>query len=190
MMLQRFLAVWADMPTTHRQLAISSVLMTFLLIWAFVAPLDVVSNAIGEVLPMTRVKSVQHLEGGTVTEILVREGDGVEQDQPLVLLDPVRADSEFEELTARLQSLNIDRLRLEAEIAGKATPGFSEQLRQDNPQRVIQAEETFRSRKNRMEHDLQIQKSLIEQRQQEALELEARLHSSRKSLELLREQVH
>ncbi len=143
MMLQRFLAVWADMPTTHRQLAISSVLMTFLLIWAFVAPLDVVSNAIGEVLPMTRVKSVQHLEGGTVTEILVREGDGVEQDQPLVLLDPVRADSEFEELTARLQSLNIDRLRLEAEIAGKAAPGFSEQLRQENPQRVIQAEETF-----------------------------------------------
>ncbi len=68
-MIERFLLLWAAMPPTHRQLTISTILMALLLIWAVVAPLDVVSNAIGEVLPMTRVKSVQHLEGGTVAEI-------------------------------------------------------------------------------------------------------------------------
>jgi adhesin transport system membrane fusion protein len=189
-MIERFLLLWAAMPPTHRQLTISTILMALLLIWAVVAPLDVVSNAIGEVLPMTRVKSVQHLEGGTVAEIQIREGDGVEQDQPLVLLDSVRATSEFDELTARLQSLNIDRLRLEAEIANKDKPDFPDELRHEHPQWVAQAEETFKTRKNRMEHDIQIQKSLIEQRHQEARELQARMESSQRSMELLQEQVH
>ncbi len=188
-MIHTLLDIWAKMPPTHRQLSYSAVLMSLLLLWAFTAPLDVVSNAIGEVLPMTRVKSVQHLEGGIVAEIAVREGDGVEQDQPLVLLDPVRASSEFEELTARLQSLNIDRIRLEAEIENRE-PHFPAELRHDNPQWVLQAEETWKGRKNRMEHDIQIQNSLIEQRRQEAKELNARLQSSRKSIEYLREQVH
>lgn len=189
-MIERLLTLWAEMPTTHRQLTISVLLMSLLLLWAFVAPLDVVSNAIGEVLPMTRVKSVQHLEGGIVAEILVKEGDGVEQDQALVLLDPVRASSEFEELTARLQSLYIDRLRLEAEIEHKSDLRFPDELKLENPQLIAQAEETFKTRKNRMEHDLQIQKSLIEQRQQEARELQARVQSSKKSLTLLQEQMH
>ncbi|MGI9213850.1 MAG: HlyD family type I secretion periplasmic adaptor subunit, partial [Methylococcaceae bacterium] len=189
-MIERLLTLWAEMPMTHRQLTISGLLMSLLLLWAFVAPLDVVSNAIGEVLPMTRVKSVQHLEGGIVAEILIKEGDGVEQDQALVLLDPVRASSEFEELTSRLQSLYIDRLRLEAEIEHKSDPRFPDELKLENPQLIAQAEETFKTRKNRMEHDLQIQKSLIEQRQQEARELQARVQSSKKSLALLQEQMH
>lgn len=189
-MIHSLIDIWRNMSPPHRQLAYSGLLMSLLLIWAFLAPLDVVSNAIGEVLPMTRVKSVQHLEGGIVAEIVVREGDGVEQDQPLVLLDPVRATSEFDELTARLQSLRIDQLRLEAEVDNREKPDFPEDLRRENPLWIAQSEETFKGRKNRMEHDLQAQKSLIEQRQQEIKELNARLQNNHKSFNLLQEQVH
>ena len=57
--------------------------------WSILTDLDIVSEAVGEVIPRTKVKKVQHLEGGIVREILVREGDTVKQDQPLIVLDEI-----------------------------------------------------------------------------------------------------
>ena len=176
-------------PRAHRLLAYSLALLGLLAGWAAVAPLDVVSNAVGEVLPVTRVKSVQHLEGGIVAEILVEEGRSVDKDQPLVLLDPVRASSEFEELTTRLLSLRVDILRLQAEIDGEAAPHFPEELEQQAPYLVDVARETFKTRKARIEHDIQAQEHLVTQRQHELKEIQTHLQSNRKSMNLLSEQV-
>jgi adhesin transport system membrane fusion protein len=174
---------------THRLLLYSLLLMTLLIWWALIAPLDVVSNALGEVLPMTRVKSVQHLEGGIVADILVEEGFLVEQDQALVLLDPVRASSEFDELTSRLLNLRVDTIRLQAEINGREAPKFPEELERQAPQLLVQAREIFKTRKTRIKHELEAQANLIEQRQQELKELHTRTQSNRKSLDLLSEQM-
>lgn len=176
-------------PHTHRLLGYSLFLLVLLLWWALVAPLDVVSNAVGEILPMTRVKAVQHLEGGIVAEIAVEEGQAVQQDQPLVLLDPVRASSEFEELTSRLLSLRVDLARLQGEIDGLPAPVFPADLEREAPQPVATAREVFKTRKSRVEHDFQAQINLIEQRQQEWKEINARIQSNRKSLNLVSEQV-
>lgn len=46
-------------------------------IWASSGTLAVVSVAEGEVVPSSQVKSIQHLEGGIVRAIEVREGDSV-----------------------------------------------------------------------------------------------------------------
>jgi len=83
--------------------------------WASISPLDIVSDAIGEVIPSSRVKRIQHLEGGIVREIKVREGDTVEVGQPLVVLEATASDSTVEELHVRTTSLNTEILRLEAE---------------------------------------------------------------------------
>ncbi len=69
-------------------------------IWAAVSPLDIVSDAIGEVIPSSRVKKIQHLEGGIVREIKVREGDLVKVGQPLIELEATASDSTVEELTS------------------------------------------------------------------------------------------
>jgi len=84
-------------------------------IWAAVSPLDIVSDAIGEVIPSSRVKRIQHLEGGIVLKINVREGDTVEVGQPLVELEATASDSTVEELSVRTTSLQTEILRLEAE---------------------------------------------------------------------------
>ena len=47
--------------------------------WASISPIDIVSMATGEVIPSTQVKTVQHLEGGIVRKINVREGASVKK---------------------------------------------------------------------------------------------------------------
>ena len=52
--------------------------------------LDIVSMATGEVIPSSQVKTIQHLEGGIVREIHVREGESVREGQLLMKLSPQR----------------------------------------------------------------------------------------------------
>jgi multidrug efflux pump subunit AcrA (membrane-fusion protein) len=59
--------------------------------WAATAPLASAVTASGVVAVDGSRKLVQHLEGGIVREILVRDGALVEKDQVLLRLDPTRA---------------------------------------------------------------------------------------------------
>ena len=55
--------------------------------------LEVLSLADGKVIPQGRIKYIQHLEGGIVEEILVKEGEKVKTDQSLVILSKAKASS-------------------------------------------------------------------------------------------------
>lgn len=68
--------------------------------WAAFAPLDAGVPAEATVQVFGNRKSVQHLEGGTVEEIYVREGGHVEQGQTVVRLNPTRALAEQGVITA------------------------------------------------------------------------------------------
>ena len=56
-------------------------------IWMWLGTLDVVSLTMGNVVPSTQVKTIQHLEGGIVYKIHVEEGQQVKLGQPLVELE-------------------------------------------------------------------------------------------------------
>lgn len=86
--------------------------------WAAIAPLASAAIAPGVVSPDGNRKTVEHLEGGIVREIHVREGDQVHAGQILVTLEDVRARAEFEELRERLVHLVTLEARLLAEQAG------------------------------------------------------------------------
>ncbi len=91
------------------------VLVTFI-VWANVARLDEVTIAQGEVVPQGQVKLIQHLEGGIIKSIAVREGDVVMAGDTLVQLDlPVSVISP-EEIEVRLGGLALTRARLQALI--------------------------------------------------------------------------
>ena len=89
----------------RRLLITGTVMLAALAGWSVVSPIDVVSSATGEVMPVTRVKTVQHLEGGIVSAILVVEGQHVDKGEPLLRLDPIRASSDHDELAAHLKAL-------------------------------------------------------------------------------------
>jgi len=84
--------------------------------WATIASLASAAIAPGLVSPDGNRKTVEHLEGGIVREIRVREGDHVNAGQVLVVLEDVRARAEFEELQERFVHLISIEARLLAEL--------------------------------------------------------------------------
>ena len=77
--------------------------------------LEVLSLADGKVIPQGRIKYIQHLEGGIVEEILVKEGEKVKTDQSLVILSKAKASSEYEEINTRLKSIELSIIRIDSE---------------------------------------------------------------------------
>ena len=164
-------------------------LLALLVLWATLAPVDVVSNAQGEVVPASRLKAIQHLEGGIVSEILVEEGAVVKKGQPLIRLDPVRAQADARELDQRLAGLRFDVLRLTAELDGKPALDIPAEMERTSPDLAAQAREVFATRHKRAAHDVATQQSLVAQRAGDVNELRGRIANNRKSLDIVSSEV-
>lgn len=80
--------------------------------WMAFAPLSTTAVAVGEVSADTQKKVVQHLQGGNIGKILVKEGDEVEKGQVLIELDIVQSKSENEALTKQY----MDSIAMEARL--------------------------------------------------------------------------
>ena len=88
------------------------------LLWAFTAPLDRGVPLSGTVLKEGNRKAIQHLTGGTVQDILVKDGDLVKKGQLLVRMNNVLADSQVETTRAQYFSARASEARLVAERDG------------------------------------------------------------------------
>ncbi|WP_262297912.1 HlyD family type I secretion periplasmic adaptor subunit [Microvirga sesbaniae] len=99
-------------------------------IWSVTAPLESAAIAVGSVEAETSRKTVQHLEGGIVARILVKDGDAVTTGQPLIQLDDTRARSSAEALQGQLREAQAREARLLAERDGTDTIQFPLPLRQ------------------------------------------------------------
>jgi HlyD family type I secretion membrane fusion protein len=87
--------------------------------WAAVAPLNGAVVANGVVKVEGNRKSVQHLDGGIVKELRVKEGDHVQVGEVLLVLDDAQTRAEFEVLSQQYFVLRATEVRLLAEIAGE-----------------------------------------------------------------------
>ena len=76
------------------------------------ATLNETSVAQGEVVPATSVQPVQHLEGGIVQEVFVKDGDNIKKGQPLLQLESTSTLSELNRVRARYVSLDMQMRRL------------------------------------------------------------------------------
>ena len=174
---------------THVFLLSCTALVGSFFAWATIGELDVVSTATGEVVPASKVKSVQHLEGGIVREILVSEGDRVRRGQPLVVLEPTTSGADVDELKVRLTSHRVRIAILKGSLAGAGEPKFPRDLVAGEPALVKQARGLFHARRKRIENQTQVQREQIVQRQQEMKEVRVRLRNNAIGLELVREQI-
>ena len=86
--------------------------------WMSYAPLASAAVASGSVSPDSSRKAVQHLEGGIIREILVKDGDYVRRGMPLMRLDDTLAKSQFQSMQVQLIRLKAIRARLVALQAG------------------------------------------------------------------------
>ncbi|WP_319778864.1 HlyD family type I secretion periplasmic adaptor subunit [Maridesulfovibrio sp.] len=157
--------------------------------WAWFFQLDIVSQAQGEVIPSSRVKPVQHLEGGIIRKINVREGEKVSKGQELIVLEATASDSTVEELDVRVTSLRVNIARLDAEDKGLEEPDYPKDIYEKFPSLIERSLKLFQSRKDRLESDLISEREKIKQREQDIKQITSRQRNSYNSLKLLREQI-
>ena len=88
------------------------------LVWAKFALLDEIVRAEGEVVSASRPQIIQNLEGGILAELLVAEGEVVEQGDVIAKLRGTNFLTTVADLEDQILAADVRRLRLEAEIAG------------------------------------------------------------------------
>src|SRR5215207_8117782 len=87
-------------------------------LWAGLAPLNGAVVASGTFVATGQNKLIQHLEGGIIRTLAVKEGDRVEFNQVLVQMDDTAAKAKLRRLTLRKYRLLTMQARLEAEMRG------------------------------------------------------------------------
>jgi adhesin transport system membrane fusion protein len=158
-------------------------------IWANYAMLDEVTRGVGKVIPSSHVQVVQNLEGGIVSELLVKAGDVVDQGQILLRIDDTRFASSFRESQVKAQGLQAKIARLTAE-----SQGIAFQIPKDLPaeQRdVFQNEFSLaQSRQKEVQATLNILQQQKNQKQHEIGELRSKVGQLQRSYELVLKELH
>lgn len=121
--------------------------------WAATADLSSAAVAHGRVTVDSNRKTVQHLEGGIIRTLHVKDGDHVKAGAPLITLDDAQARATYELLNAQFMSLRAQEARLIAERDALPAVQFPKELLEaaGNPEAV---------------QVMEGQKSLLEKRRQ------------------------
>ena len=98
------------------------------LLWALLAPLDKGVPLPGTVTKQSHRQAVQHQNGGTVQDILVRDGDRVKAGQTLVRMNPVMAKSAADITRGQYLAMRATEARLLAERDGAKKITFPAEL--------------------------------------------------------------
>ncbi len=117
-------------PLTRAAILLSGVSVTAFIAWASLTPVQEVAVSFGEIVPAGAVQTVQHLEGGIVAEMLVRQGEMVEPGQPLLRFQGAATQSSRDQMLVRQRALRAQAERLGAFADGRE-PDFS--AFSDNP---------------------------------------------------------
>ena len=164
------------------------------LLWAALAPLDQGVPAPGQVAIDTKRKTVQHLSGGLVEQVLVREGEQVSEGQLLLKLDAAAVKASYESVRQSYLGLLAMQGRLLAEQAEKPRITWSPELKEAAADPLIQSqmlnqERLFETRRQLLRANLQAIEEGI-QGQQGMLSSYANMLVNRKSqLRLLQDEL-
>lgn len=109
-----------DGPRDHRPIVTGLIVAGIFLggfgSWAAIAPLSSAAVAVGEVRVESHRKTVQHMEGGIIREILVREGETVQAGQTLVRFDDTQAASALAVLQTQYDALKAQQASVTRQI--------------------------------------------------------------------------
>ena len=136
-------------------------------LWAFLAPIDGAAMAPGVVAVKSHKRTVQHLDGGIVSQLLVNEGDIVKEGDLLLTLDGTENKAQLEIARGQYISLTAQVDRLNAERDSKPSIQYSTSLDDLTDTRISEARKTedqlFMARKNAHEGEMAVLKQRMGQ---------------------------
>lgn len=155
------------------------------LLWAMLLSVDRIVRAEGRIIAAGRSQVVQHLEGGIVSEINVREGQMVKAGDVLMKFSTAQANSSFRQGQSQLEVLQARRARLEAEDKGLLQPKFDASVSDAIAQQELNL---MRVRLSHLQSERSVLSKQIEQRQAELSEARTRGVSLTQELALAKRQ--
>jgi membrane fusion protein, adhesin transport system len=160
------------------------IMMALILTWSNFTKLEEVTVTDGEVIPLGDFQTIQHLEGGIVKEIHVRDGQIVDKGAALILLDLATSGVNREELQVRLDGQILLKARLEAEAQGKRTITFPEEAAKRRPEQLAAQRQNFEARRRQLASTIGALGQAVKQRRQDVKELDAQIRAVKKNLNL------
>jgi HlyD family secretion protein/epimerase transport system membrane fusion protein len=163
--------------------------------WASSAALAGAVIAPGVVSPDGSRRTVQHLEGGIISAILVQDGSVVQAGDPLIVLQDVQARAGFDVLQTRFHTLAAAQARLLAEQAGATTVSFPDWLVEattDDPtalQALVAQRQLFATRAQALADRQGILRQQSAQLREEIAGLEVQIRADGRQMALIDEEI-
>ncbi|WP_045492742.1 HlyD family type I secretion periplasmic adaptor subunit [Vibrio hyugaensis] len=185
---------FATTPVIITSLAVLLVMIGGFLVWASLSPLSSAAIAPGVVIVESKRKPVQHLEGGIIERVHVKDGDNVNKNDLLITLSATQAQASLNRLRAQWES-DLARLnRLQSELADHPEIQFDTRLLSRNHSKEIQSiirtqQALYEKRRSLRDGENNILAEKIEQARLDMFGLQKRYQASKESLRYLAEQV-
>ncbi|MEY4764977.1 MAG: hypothetical protein RI907_1650 [Pseudomonadota bacterium] len=185
-------AVMSTASTHRAQTLVRSALLVviMLIVWASLAKIDEVTKGDAKVIPSRQLQVIQSLDGGVVSEILVKEGQLVEAGQLLLKIDETRATSGVRESAAQSFTLKAKLARLKALAEDQPFQPPAADPKDVEQQRVVNEEQQlYHNKRTELEALLSINEQQLAQREQEQSEMQARREAAARALELSQQEL-
>lgn len=157
-----------------------------ILLWAGLSNIDEVVRGEGKVIPSGQTKVLQHMEGGIVSKILVKEGDKVVMNQPIYQLEQASFTADLNEKDLEKVALKAKQQRLESLIYDKNLV-FDSEFSQKYPQIVHNEMQIFFSERLNNSERLNGVAQRVEQKKYEIQDLENKLKDLTSELDVANE---
>ena len=141
------------------------------LVWAYFAKVDEVTRGEGRVIPSRQVQVIQSLDGGIVSDILIREGDLVKVGTPLIKIDETRVASSLRENQSQYLALLAKQSRLKA-LAEGGPFNPPPQVKKDNQQIYEQELALYNASREELDSTVNIARDQMQQREKEQVEVQ------------------
>ena len=183
-------AVLQKPATTPRLiLYISLVAIAWFFVWASFAEIDERVKANGRVIPSSKIKKIQNLEGGIVKEILVHEGQMIKKGQELIKIENIKSRGNLGEKKAKYFALAAKIVRLKAEANDKKFD--SKDIKEIVPKEYIESEyNLYLSDKSKLRSKIRVLQEQLRQKENELKEAKSKVKYAKKSVDLIQEEVN
>jgi len=150
--------------------------------WTALTQIKEMARTSGEIVPSSYIQSIQHLEGGIVDEILVRDDDLVKKNQILIRLRGEGVHHDHDRIATKLLLLNLRASRLRAFISGnqKEFARLSREYREDSSAE----KDILASMIDSLHREQAILKQQVDQKKEQKKLLKLELATARKTLEI------